>query len=413
MAAPLYPHRTLLRVLCVAFCSIFLVPAIGSDLKDAEERDGVWITDAVKEEQPLDGVRIFTVTHSGRYRVLVASVDESTNALVLDHLANCETAHWRPMHSFTTDETRAPAAYGCMHPRELADAMLESFNSDATLAHAMRLAFNVSVACTHREGKTDPKLGGSWLRNHILYHVHPRFRGTRAWTALLNEETTADAFHADGFERLRREPGTDFFTVLRYPNDGSWRDGWGGEFLIAPHAQMVGSDQRAESEALIGTEGAVMRIAPRPDRIIVFSGQLLHRSTPPTHAWPIVQTPPGLAAASLGVPDGGASASRRVPKAARWRVASVMQLTCRNDAYHGPFEGPPPMPNMAPRLLGLSATLILVAIARGDVSWGRGARREDEPPTSPRGSGGGAGEGGGRAERARQRADARVARRQR
>ena len=172
----------------------------------------MWYTSDVKEERPEDGVRIFRVTADDRYRVLVISVPAATvSDPVTQHVQGCTAEQWRPMHSFTSDTSKgdvAPDAYGCMLPRDRADLMLDGFNSEPRLARAMRLAFNVSAPCAHREGKTDPKLGGTWLRNHVLYHLHPMFRGTRAWTALLHEGTSPDAFHADGYEELRRAPGS-------------------------------------------------------------------------------------------------------------------------------------------------------------------------------------------------------------
>ena len=69
----------------------------------------------------------------------------------------------------------------------LADSLLAAFNSDTLLQTAMHSAFNVSAhSCAHREGKIDPKLGGTFLRNHVLYHWDKRYRGTRAWTAALH-----------------------------------------------------------------------------------------------------------------------------------------------------------------------------------------------------------------------------------
>ena len=328
----------------------------------------------VKEWQPLPGVRVFTVSKDDRFRVLVASVDVASNAAALSHVANCDPDSWRAMHSFATD-TNEPAAFSCMYPRDLADDMLDALNGDARLSRAMRLAFNVSAPCEHREGKMDPKLGGTWLRNHVLYHLHRRFRGTRAWSALLHEGTAPDAFHADGFEQLRRPPGTDYFTVLRYPNDASWADGWGGDFLLAPYAQYTGRQQREASEARVGLHGAVLRVAPRPDRLVVFSGQLLHRSSPPTSRWPPTATPAGLAAAPMISPQ---NRSRLlVPAMARWRVASVMQLLCRNDAYFGPYEGADEPPALLPRLVAMAGALLAVAYLRGDIQLG-GA----EPPSS-------------------------------
>lgn len=223
----------LAALLCSSVCAKKNLPsatesAPGADLSAAIESDGVWYTAEVTESRPANNVRAFSVTENGRFRVLVATVPKGFNDAALNRVASCSSAEWRPMNSFTSDAAKgnvAPAAYSCLHSRDLADELLDAFNAEPSLARAMRLAFNVSKPCVHREGKTDPKLGGSWWSNHVLYKLHRRFRGTRTWTALLHEDTAPDAFHADGYEQLWRPPGADFFTVLRYPNDANWVDG--------------------------------------------------------------------------------------------------------------------------------------------------------------------------------------------
>ena len=152
--------------------------------------DGVWWDESVvRVERPESGLRIYHFTNNeDRFRVLVASVAESFHADAKRHVHDCDASQWQPMSSFVSDTVEAtqkrsaPAAYSCLHPRPLADALLEKFNGEASLARAMKLAFNVSEPCVHREGKVDPKLGGSWLNNHVLYHFSRAYRGTRSWT---------------------------------------------------------------------------------------------------------------------------------------------------------------------------------------------------------------------------------------
>lgn len=355
----------------VAVLSCFL-PLCSSDAHLSTGDDGVWWDSSVVQMERLaNGARFFRV--KDRFGLMVADAPQGFLDASLKHFGDCEASQWQAMSSFTTDTQRsAPAAYTCLHQRLLADKLLATFNADPSLARALRKSFNVSAPCKHREGRTDPKLGGSWIRNHVLYHLHPRFRGTRSWGSLLDEHTAPDAFHADGFEQLRRPAGADFFTVLHYPGDPKWADGWGGEFLLSAHAQLSGGEQREESERLVGMDGAVVRVAPRPDRIVVFSGQLLHRSTPPTPQWPTVPTPPSLRAATW-------KEHARVPHSARWRYASVMQLTCHNGAYHGPYEGPAEPPNMLPRLVAMCCALYVVGVIRGDVTPFWAAK---EPPSA-------------------------------
>ena len=249
----------------VAVLSCFL-PLCSSDAHLSTGDDGVWWDSSVVQMERLaNGARFFRV--KDRFGLMVADAPQGFIDASLKHFGDCEASQWQAMSSFTTDTQRsAPAAYTCLHQRLLADKLLATFNADPSLARALRKSFNVSAPCKHREGRTDPKLGGSWIRNHVLYHLHPRFRGTRSWGSLLDEHTAPDAFHADGFEQLRRPAGADFFTVLHYPGDPKWADGWGGEFLLSAHAQLSGGEQREESERLVGMDGAVVRVARRGAR---------------------------------------------------------------------------------------------------------------------------------------------------
>ena len=351
---------------------------------DGAWSDGIWLADGIVEYNPSPGLRIFTPIKDGRFRVLVADADAAGVHTALAHIDSCE--RWRPIHSFDDGSEITPAAYSCMLPRQMADVMLDDFN--AAFSDAMAVTFNVTSPCAHRESKVDPKLGGSWVRNHILYNLHKRFRGVRAWAALLHAENKVDAYHSDGYEQQRRPAGSDFFTVLRYPHKANgWEVGWGGEFEVAPFITVSNDNQRENAAMLTASTGPSLKIGPRPDRVIVFSGQLPHRSSLPTEQWPITPT---LSALGGQIADHDGRRVHSVPYQARWRMATVMQLMCTNHAYHGPYEGgagplqPKDDPQMLLRMGGMLLALLAVAVMRGDVRlpFGGGASGEAQAQVS-------------------------------
>ena len=127
--------------------------------------DGVWWDESVvRVERPESGLRIYHFTNNeDRFRVLVASVAESFHADAKRHVHDCDASQWQPMSSFVSDTVEAtqkrsaPAAYSCLHPRPLADALLEKFNGEASLARAMKLAVEAGRA-SFRAGRIPRKL---------------------------------------------------------------------------------------------------------------------------------------------------------------------------------------------------------------------------------------------------------------
>ena len=203
---------------------------------------------------------------------------------------------------------------------------------------------------------------------------------TRTWVLALHAEMSEDVWHSDGCERPRGQAGPDFFTVLSYPPadglDGDWQEAWGGHIEFAARMcdnNAVGA-RRAATEA--SSEKAVMRLTPRADRVVVFSGQLLHRSTPPSRVAPLTETLTGL---RLGVrPLQGRRAFIEVPAQARWRYTHVMQLLCENGAYGdagGGHGGPD-----APQWAGALACLLALVLVR---PWLRSRKASTSAPPTP------------------------------
>lgn len=196
----------------------------------------------------------------------------------------------------------------------------------------------------------------------------------------LHSEMSEDVWHSDGCERPRGQTGPDFFTVLSYPPadglDGDWQEAWGGHIEFAARMcdrNAVGA-RRAATEA--SSEKAVMRLTPRADRVVVFSGQLLHRSTPPSRMAPLTETLTGL---RIGVrPLHGPRAFIEVPAQARWRYTHVMQLLCENGAYGdaGGGHGGPDVPQWARAL----ACLLALVLA---LPWLRSRKASTSAPPTP------------------------------
>lgn len=309
-------------------------------MSNGKETNGVWTSSSVEESQPAPGVRIFKLTQD-KHRVLVMDDVDLLQTAASNHLRECysETwfgsvsSAWHPISPFTTDSERriAPNAFSCLYGRTKAEELLSELQADAVLHTAMGLAFNVSSAsCTHRE------LYSTGLESHV-------FRWARAWVLALHDNLRPDVFHSDGCDNDERPVGTDFFTVLAYPNS-QWEAGWGGELLVAPRAcNSSMSNTRQREEAAFATTTAALRVLPRARRLIVFSGELMHRSTPPTSAAWLTQTLPALTSAHATNPR------------ERWRYASVMQVVCEQGLHHRP-------PQSQQHLLFGSVSLLLAAL---------------------------------------------------
>lgn len=375
----------------------FLAAAAAAAATAADMTEGIWHAPGVVFSQLAAGVRTYKLTES-RHRVLVVdSAGQQLAEAALQHILDCDAGSWFPMGSYARTRPQQgggqqPTALTCMTPRPTAENLLALFNEDPVLADAMRRTFNVTQPCLHRENKIVKELGGKWWRT-LLFPFHSYFRDVRAWVLAIHENMQPDVFHSDGHELHWREPGSDFVTVLVYPSaeqaaaatagagTGSaepaadatrWEDGWGGDLLVAAHVARDGRTQQAEGEKLSREAGAALRIIPRHGRIVIFTGSLLHSSTPPLNARPPIETLPALQRAKVATPGGGVLA---IPQHARWRLSSVMQLTCHNDAYHGPYETDDG-PNVKLRMLGV-LLVIAFGIYRGDLPnpFGGPARR--------------------------------------
>jgi len=301
--------------------------------------NGVWVANDISSTNPSEGVQVFHVPAGSRYRVVVLDSGVELRRASEQYVQRaCDEASWHPTGSFDRGtRINETAAFTCNFGREEADALLEMFNVEPTTASLMRDIFNVTQPCAHREQRRITRLGGKWWRQ-LLFDLHPYFRDVRAFVLAIHEALEPDIYHADGDEMLPRAPGSDVVTVVSYftptvAHDARWDDGWGGHLIISP---FVMDDLRYQKELVqeASREQPALRIAPRPGRTVIFSGSLLHRSSPAAEAHPLIETLPALEAARLW--SGGEL--HKVPHRARWRFSSVMQITCHNGAYRGPFR---------------------------------------------------------------------------
>ena len=109
-------------------------------------------------------------------------------------------------------------------------------------------------------------------------------------------------------------------TVLSYPHS-EWREEWGGHLEFSARTCLDGRDREWNPDV-------VLRVIPKPDVLILFSGPVLHRATSPTGSAPRSSGPRALR-------DHEDNTARK--EAAAWRYSQVMQLTCFNGRFNGPY----------------------------------------------------------------------------
>mmetsp|Transcript_425 Transcript_425/g.1921 ORF Transcript_425/g.1921 Transcript_425/m.1921 type:complete len:237 (+) Transcript_425:288-998(+) len=222
----------------------------------------------------------------GQYSSSMAAEEDGTTSV-----EECTGRRWK----VATFGDGAPAnAYKCASPSvssasgRLAVGLLHRFRRDPSLASPLASLFGVQVAgCTLAEGPN-----GNGL-NVIVQ----------------NRTMRPDTFHPDlcdapaGWARGRRG-----LTLLTYPHD-VWHPDWRG------HLELAGPSSRA-----------VARLAPLPNRSILFDACIWHRATnPAAAAAPLLE---GIAVAPpFAVPLG-----RMLPEGPlllhQWRFAMVMQMRC-------------------------------------------------------------------------------------
>ena len=244
---------------------------------------------------PLTGPqgRLFNV-HAD-LRVLVIDGPQSTQWLPAGGVDACAT--WSEMRAAGGMEVNS---YSCHVTADAAARML----SDFTAAHGrlLRAAFGVT-RCEHR-------------------------RERKTFMTLLSRDLAADNLHADGCDTSSLQGG-EYFTIMAYPH-ARWESEWGGHTEFA--ARKCG-DAEVEDAALGAATPAVLRVAPLPERTVVFEGALLHRAT-----WPREGAGNGVEGAGAG-PGDRASTVMQVGATPSSQTASW--LTCAAFAQVVCWRGEP------------------------------------------------------------------------
>lgn len=272
-----------------------------TDAQASPRFEGLWAAPSVRVSSGPAGSQIFDV--HGRHRVAVMPIPPGLHDAAHKELERCATG-WRDIYSHAGDT--AVSAYVCYWSSNAADAVLQELSNSSEVTGVMRLAFNVSGPC-------------STMRNWP-FALHG-FR--RSWITALHASMPADVHHSDGCDSLSRRAGHDFFTVISWPNAG-WQAEWGGELEFA--AQECGDPADSNREISARTP-PVLTVSPAPDRLVIFTGPLVHRSTKPSRNAPRAK-PPGTLGAEYPI----------LPTDERWRFSTVQQVTCPTARDPGPYE---------------------------------------------------------------------------
>lgn len=290
----------------------------------------IWASPAVSEIHRSHAVNVFELV--GRRVAVFEDMHfarpEAQRLLNGSQRCADEAGEWDHMYASTHD--RVVNAYRCTFPSPTADALLEAHMHH--LGPFLRTFFNISE-CAHRKVQAL----------------------NRAYVTAIHASMPPDTLHADMCDVpfFRRRPsGTNFFTLLSWPHD-RWDRTWGGHVEFAALDCTSAADG---SRRLSGMIPAALRVLPRPGRVVVFNGPLLHRAT---HADPAA--PNGAPASLREEPD---MDGRMRDPTSGWRYSLVVQVICRVDdeapslsekvsAFHGRGPSYRGMPPTAPFWLGL------------------------------------------------------------
>lgn len=304
-----------------------LVPPVPSEPAPPRPRvsltDGLWADRSVREVDSGADHRVFEVPVANgtrSHRVVVFHVEDQTHDEARAKLTRgCE--HWWPIKAIPEMDIDEANAFSCPFSMEGADALLERF----VARHGALLQRTLNISdCRNREDMDEGQ-------------------PPRVFVTALSSSMPADTWHSDGCRGMERPTFHEFFTVLLYP-EKQWDKAWGGHVEFAGEECGERSDGDRDAQA-----PALLRISPRPDRAVIFSGPLVHRATRPigTYGPPIDAPPPTLWDQNIllgmhvqydgvrgpltsGVtPDWQANAAAR----SSWRTSLVMQVVCQTRPY--------------------------------------------------------------------------------
>lgn len=200
-------------------------------------------------------------------------------------------------------------SFRCSPTPTAARVALADFNQDASTQRVLRQVFNVTAPCV------------DIITGSTLGEVFTGRSSTRQWLTALHNGMPKDSWHPDGCQYDPRPPGTDMITILSYPHS-EWREEWGGQVefssLLCTDSQQDGFDSPV-----------ALRLTPSPEILVLFSGPVIHRATHPNGNAPRSRGPKELEDHDENnAPEEGAG----------WRYSNVMQLTCYNGRFFGPYH---------------------------------------------------------------------------
>lgn len=267
-----------MRRLALLLCAL-AQRARSQECPSAASGADVWLGDEIDEELRPSGRRTFRLRRGRRASLLDGS------AWLPDEV--CRSAHWVDQSAF---RGQPPNCEQCVYEDAESAAMLAAML--AQHGPALDEDFGDGVA--------------GWSRACVL---------RRAYTIRLSRDFAPDALHSDVpagrcDEAMAEAPGRPIFlTAIAYPH-AEWSAEWGGHTEFVPRlCDEVATQPRPTSLSL--------RVAPLPNRTLVFDGALLHRATHPT-----ARLAAERAQREAAAPDAAPAASDA------WRRASVMQLAC-------------------------------------------------------------------------------------
>lgn len=273
------------------------------------------------------GVKAFEIRTDGdsrlgeQHNLRVLVIDSDTPSWVPSGGVGACDGGWEEMSAAKGLETNS---YSCHFSQSVATNMLRIFLR-ATLP-ALRSAFGVT-RCEHRDIDSvglSRKAFTTLLSRCDCAGIAAECRCTGSHahsflacrernyiTALLLSlyqcrDLARDDLHADGCDAQSLDGG-EYFTVLGYPHT-TWDSSWGGHTEFA--ARRCG-DKETQDAKLAARTPAVLRVAPLPNRTVVFEGQVLHRAT-----WPSASFVNEVAVDGAGEGERG---------------STVMQLVCWRD----------------------------------------------------------------------------------
>ena len=284
--------------------------------------DGLWVDrSAVREAECGVNCRVFDVPVANgtrSHRVVVFHVENRSHDEARAKLTRgCE--RWWPITAVQSQSVDEANAFSCPFAWAGADVLLARFIT----RHGALLQRTLNITgCRNRKDMAEDQ-------------------PPRVFVTALSSSMPPDTWHSDGCRQMERPALHEFFTVLHYPAE-RWEESWGG------HIEFAGEEcgEHTDGARDVATP-ALLRISPRADRAIIFSGPLIHRATRPigTFGPPIDRPPPTLLDANLlhgthllfdGTRRGVRPVGEWRPSAAApssWRTSLVMQVVCQTRPY--------------------------------------------------------------------------------